>query len=1261
MFSSLLPDADAIDLWATQRLAEAELPRLVRRLITSTTRPTWIDMNAGTAVRFPGLDGTLSVETGNTWVPDGESRWEIGAGSDPGTKANSDYDKRTAQTREAERKALAFVFVSAKNWQGRDAWQAAKQATGEWAEVRALDAQSLESWLDASPKVHIWLSEKMNSAIPDVRSLEDWWAEWSDCYPHHLPARVLLARREVEAISLIHWVDANVGKRVIEAETQDEAIAFVAAALQSGESDLDDRFMRAVVVRTAEAWRQVIRVSQPLILIAEFGDPWVGGAVQNGHHVIIPSSPADQIVADMQVAATHPDDLLAGLEEMGFDPKRAQQVVDDAGGNLRQLRRRLSNVEDFRSPPWSRGEQALVLVPALLAQSWDAASDGDQAMLAQLAGGPYEDLEADLTELAELADPPVRRRGSVWVLAARDDAWRLLLGSVSPDGWERFIDTAAHVLGAPDPAWDLPPDQRWAAAIYDKSPAHSDRLRRGFANSVAMLGGWRHARDLGYRLSGPEVADAIVARLLDPINEDVAGARWAAIGQNLPLIAEAAPERFLGAVEDGLEGEAPALGQLMSDAEAGGIFGRVGHAGVLWGLEALAWSPTYLVRTAEVLARWSALDPGGKWANRPSGTFRGIFLPWHHQTAADIEQRIAALEAVRRAEPVGSWPLLLSLTPERLGSIGMNTHAPRWRTWQPAGDVSVPMGDYWRLVRAVVDWLLADAGPDGSRWVDLVELWTNMPDLSLADRIVEGLGSVDPASMTPAGRESLVGKLRETIAHHLTYADTDWALPRERVAMLEPLAERFAPDDIVLRVRWLFEVHPDLATISGNDIASYDDTLDQRRQAAVQEVLADGGWDSVERLCESASYPRTVGWTLGRLEGIDEDVPLGWADSESSRLRAALSGFFSARARRIGWAWVEDTIEAHRKIWSVSQTAEALLASSESQQGWEFAAALGPDVERSYWLNFAGYPQAGNEPWQAAAKLVEFGRPFEALERIGWERDLATEHFDADLLYAALLAGVTADVDDVGRHAVSSLEHNLPAILDALDAAGFDQDKVAQIEWAYLPLTEHSAEPAKRLGRLLANDPAFFVQMVSAVWRPEGQAADAPDDQTIRLAKQSYNLLRMWRTPPGLDDKGDLDADALANWVHQARTLLADAGRLKAGDLRIGHVLWWSPLGSDGLRPHEAVRDLIDEIGSEEIESGFYSEGANSRGTVWRSAEGGSEEREIAAGFSATAVAMSPTWPRTGEIFSHLARFYEALAKREDDEAALRSDDMEDA
>ena len=121
---------------------------------------------------------------------------------------------------------------------------------------------------------------------------------------------------------------------------------------------------------------------------------------------------------------------------------------------------------------------------------------------------------------------------------------------------------------------------RWEARRYSQS------LRSGLAETLAVLG-TRPGRlgDISeLRAWGYEV-DRIVQVLLN--NQE--WFRWASLSHQLPLLAEAAPDEFLAAVERDLRRPEPALVKLF-EQESNALLARNPHVWLLSALEVLAWS-----------------------------------------------------------------------------------------------------------------------------------------------------------------------------------------------------------------------------------------------------------------------------------------------------------------------------------------------------------------------------------------------------------------------------------------------------------------------------------------------------------------------------------------------------------------------------------------------------------------------------------------------------------------------------------------------
>jgi hypothetical protein len=100
------------------------------------------------------------------------------------------------------------------------------------------------------------------------------------------------------------------------------------------------------------------------------------------------------------------------------------------------------------------------------------------------------------------------------------------------------------------------------------------------------------------------------------------------------------------------------------------------------------------------------------------------------------------------------------------------------------------------------------------------------------------------------------------------------------------------------------------------------------------------------------------------------------------------------------------------------------------------------------------------------------------------------------------------------------------------------------------------------------------------------------------------------------------------------------------------------PADADGIWPAEPVRDLIEDISSPKFEEGLHTGRINSRGITFRNpADGGAQERGLAAQHREWADRVSDRWPRTGALLRQIADHYEEWARREDDQSERFGDD----
>jgi hypothetical protein len=164
----------------------------------------------------------------------------------------------------------------------------------------------------------------------------------------------------------------------------------------------------------------------------------------------------------------------------------------------------------------------------------------------------------------------------------------------------------------------------------------------------------------------------------------------------LPLLAEASPQSFLRAVEEGLAGDDPPVAALFMDSETASLPGITSpHIRLLWALMVLCWSEDDVSRAAMVLARLAMIDPepDARSRPRPAECLADVFSLWSPHTSASWALRLAIVDRLRFRWPGITWPLLLAMIPVRF-ALSPPPYRPRWRHWtqHPPEEITQGLG-----------------------------------------------------------------------------------------------------------------------------------------------------------------------------------------------------------------------------------------------------------------------------------------------------------------------------------------------------------------------------------------------------------------------------------------------------------------------------------------------------------------------------------------------------------------------------------------
>jgi hypothetical protein len=1101
------------------------------------------------------------------------------------------------------------------------------------------------------------LTQHFHISPQKVRTLDRFWKSWSqDTKPPFSPDLVI-GGREKDRDRVISWLRGNPDVLTLQGESQKEVSAFLASVVQGLEPEERTKILdRAVVINCETSWQHLIESTDPLILIIELADPeGLGQAVQDGHHVFVPSNRLSSDRENLLPRIVH-DAAEKALQGMGLNRNKSHSYATLARRSLSALRRKLAIAKNIQQPAWAKPNEARALLAPLLVSAWSDSWDGDRETLERLSGLTYADIQTHLVRWANEPDAPVRRIGDVWTIASQEDAWILIARYLTNDDLKRFEDVAVEVLGELNPAFELPPEERMMAAIYGKVLTRSNWLREGILEMLALMATLSPDISFHANQSGEDVARRIVRRLMEQAKDNLI--LWASLSDKLSLLAEAAPEILLDAIEDGLAGENPILISLFQDRSSHSALSSP-HTGLLWALELLAFYPDYLSRAALPLARLTRLDPGGKLSNRPRSSLKTIFLWWlyfHPQAKTYLPDCLQIIDTIYKREPDVAWNLSMSLISHH--HMSLMERKTRWRDWVTETGSRFIIQDLMDASDAILEKLISHAGVNIDRWCSLIDKARSM-NVNQKDSIVDALEILQSHEFSFEERVSISDCLRHEIFDYRKFFDSHWSMSIKNIQRLEAILMQLEPDDLMYRHRELFKYCVELPGKHDISWEERDKIAGNLRSEALQEILKLQGWDGVIQLAQQVQTPSFVGVALAQIQSLPIDLNLFLSENLGSSdvwRHELASSYIRCNAYDRGELWVDDCLKNNLSLWSAEEYGKFLLCLPFNLYLLDRLNAANSETQSYFWRNVKHVEFLGVErtDW-VLTKLLEFGRPHLAVTKIAWVLKENPELFSLDRIAEVLEASVKTEPSKGFDRTL--FPHNSAELLDYLEKTEFSRDRLATLELWYLQIHTHSRSP-RILFDDLSKNPEFFVEALQCISHAENQTeANGHDEHPNRsLAQLVWHLLERWKQLPGILEDGTVDEIALKSWVVNVCELAAECDRSNIADRYIGYRLSFSPADPDGVWPQRVVRDLI-ELANSTVKDSWRTQIYNNRGVTSRSStDGGEQERVLAEKYEKDAKQIANQWPQTAAILRRLAKKYSGEASKEDVNAELIQD-----
>lgn len=1223
--------------WADTKECQSLLPELIRRLICASVKQLdRLSFPCGDAVHMPGWDGIVSCQESIDIVPEGKSLWECGVNKDVQTKANDDIRKRAANPLGHIKSDSTFVFVTPREWAGADAWVLANQI--EWKKLVVYTAVELEVWIEKCPAVGLWLADKLNVLNAGGYQLPDvFWMQWASGDKYTLPYQIVTAGRN-QATDRVLKVCFNLAVLEIQALTQSEAVAFVLASIATC-SDADKLLAKTIIVTDKNTFDDLVSHYENLIIITTLRDN-MSYALSRNHTIICAVTPEDQVSTAERLPRVEREGFIKAIEDCGFDSVQARKIATDTARDINVVRRRLKI--DKLKPEWANSDGISALLPIILLGQWNENVLGDLKLVEKLSGKTYADYAKILQRFRLMSDSPIANVGKVWRLKSPMDAISYASVYITDDDLTKLKEICKLLIADDDTeAEDKVASDEWK--MWQFKQQFSSNVKNGTYQSLILLS---LINDESKSNSRNTWVDGLLRELLNGWTLQ----RFLSNRTYFTLLAEASPEVFLEFLEE--------TGKDIYDvvftpqkSNWGLTDWNIFYTEILFSLEMLAWDEDYIYRTTSLLLRFSTYKNESNYANKPTNSLAEIFRFQLPQTFVKFENKIEVLTSLSSNFRTQICELCFRI----LDSLGLGTFSQtQFYKWRHFSDLSspkyipVPVDN----VEAVTKLLLNCTTFSENDICTLLKLstnkWMSCCRTDILDAIIE-------KKDTFCESDVVEHTLRDVLIHHLSIPETAWVLSEEELKPYKKLLFDIESKNVVLKYRWMFEdMFLRLPQKRGMDFKEEYRTKQEIRNKAVKEILSEKGRNGLWELVCAAKCHSSVVNSMIQLYGDNllQDVCEKFSNNivNLTFLQTFFHNLFFQKGEDEYVRVVEDVRAYGNTCLSV-----CLYAPGYNEKLATIANGYGEKIETLYWQNInVAYIKTPN-PIQIIDKLTWVNRFDEALGLIyhNKDSDQIPDILKVNVIKALIFSGQRDFTPKIDWYHIDSVIKDLdksedPDIVQAL----------VQIEFfAYRAFEYRRNINELRLIKELMSKPELLIELMVMAYKSddgneEEEVSELEMNNKVVMARYSFQILYNLPCCPGVDNYGNVNSDALRTYIYRLYELSVEHHRSQVIDMVVGSLL--GNLPRNGSYPQAILGEIVEELKSDSVDEHIRIRILNSRGVTMRAfAEGGNQERSLAALFKSYRDKIKFTYPRLSKIFTKLMYEYECYANREDSVALL--------
>ena len=1246
-----------LEVWAEDDRFAAVFPTWVVSLIKAEAgnRLLNCDFPTNDEVFAHGYDGSITMEKSAYNIPSGKSVWELGKDEDERDKAKKEY-LRVLENLGDSAKECTFVFVTLRSFRIRRKnlnerfnertkldWENARNEEGHFKAVKIIDERVLRDWSDKHLDVGLSIKKifvpdfsYQNIELP-ATSVAKYLAGFAN---EKIDETILFCGRE-KLVQKVRDFQTDGDLLEIFASSESEALAFAAAALKSREAETSV-WLPALVIKDAAALKGFHNYQGKTFIISSDAAEEAYG-VQADNNVIVCHSLDRRNIHHQNVLRDPQQEVLKkALEKREIED--ADKIAGMAGGSIGCLRRLLGG--DKALPAYMAAEEDNLecIVFATLLGGWNESDKVtfeeklvslDKLLIEENLpeGISFRQFKTNLNahidkgEAQTASDVLLKRIDRSFLVKAPVDAIDNILGFMEPEHFETFEKILIKVFSGKN---EIPKDPN---SPLDTGHFYSTELQTGLALNFCILA----CRGVERRTEfcGSPAQDWI-NRVFEKLNREVDFIDFInGKAGLLSYFAEAAPDAFMEALEECLQGNEDGIKWLLTICEDEFSFtGENRATGLMWALQRLAWNQDYFERIVRAIVELNDLDPdpNANMHPRPSSVFQQLFVTFAPQTSVGWEERIRIISDLPTDKNRSLFLLIAATLPKPHVSVSQNSKPIFGHFHQPR----ITNKDYYDANEAMFECALSRTDGEASRIGLLIDSLAQMNALVFEKAVPQLRNEV--VALKSEETKRLWEQLRGLIVRHSRFPDADWSMSEERLKILSEWRDEIQPsrDDWA---RYLFSQ----AYIQDFDIEDIvaDNKLETERIDTVTQILEAKGLNKFLEFTKSVREQIYLGLATAKAsKSIEKQIELARkALTRKDISEPFLRGCSLSAYTEYGEVWL-DWLFSGEAVNNFPDQIVKMLACLRIEEAISIrvnSSNLPDNLSEAYWRDvYINFWPRDKVKLRDIEQLLKHSRQAEVLSVLS----LYLEKQDDDVL-KALTVGIYESMNALPKEEIHQgiIRNVLQLLKLCRERELFPVEELVRYE---VPIVKHVRFSDQKyplaIHEIATSNADTFIEILALAYKTSkphpAQNPSSNDEEQKHQWETGYHILETMHHPKL--EKGEKPEDQqLENWIIQVREASQEYGLEEIADYKVGEVLAMAAADeNDGIWPREEVRHVIETLSSKSLLNGIQIKQFNERGVF---SDGYTFYNQLADNFEQDAAKLN-NWPNTQKFLRDLAK-----------------------